>query len=387
MVPFVRIIAGLAIVALFAVQPGVASPYPAVYAFGDSLSDTGNVSTLTFGLVPRPPSWNGRFSNRPVWVEDLASSLGAGPLRPSLQGGTDFAYGGGETGTTLVHRANQLDLPSQLAQFRSRVPAPQPGALYTLWAGGQDMIDVLSTPGLTPALAAASVAASVRNVDSFVTSLAGRGAKNLLVLNLPDLGRTPLARLAGAGPSAEATLLTQWYNASLTSSLQSLAGSLGLDLRIVDTFTLLNNAVSNPGAFGLANVTDRCWTGNLLGSGGSLCSPITAVQDMYLFWDDRHPTERVHAFLALAAAAALSSTPGATADAVVSANTPDPPAAAAAIPKPGTPALPGADAIPEPGTPALLGVGLAILALSVAAPSLRRWAWCPATRRLRSDRP
>ena len=46
--------------------------------FGDSLSDTGNA---------------GRFSNGPVWVEQLAASLNIA-LEPSLMGGTNFAIGG-----------------------------------------------------------------------------------------------------------------------------------------------------------------------------------------------------------------------------------------------------------------------------------------------------
>jgi phospholipase/lecithinase/hemolysin len=343
MVSFVKTMAGLAIGALLYVPLAAASPYPAVYAFGDSLSDIGNVSTLSLGLVPRSPYWNGRFSNGPVWVENLASSLGVGPLRPSLQGGTDFAFGGGETGTTLVHRANAFDLPSQFAQFNSSVPAPQQGALYTVWAGSQDLTDVLSTPGLTPALAAAAVASAVSNMNSFVANLAGRGAKDLLVLNAPDLGRIPYARLAGAGPSAEATVLSQWYNSSLTSSLQALAGTLGLNLAILDTFSLLNNVIANPGAYGLLNVTDRCWTGNYSGSGGSLCSPSPVTQDGYLFWDDRHPTERVHAYLAAAAAAALRPAPVAT---VSTSPVSD---------DKGAPV--GADPIPEPATFALLVAG------------------------------
>lgn len=44
-----------------------------------------------------PPYFRGRFSNGPVWVEDLADRL-ALDLEPSLQGGTNFAFGGAETG-------------------------------------------------------------------------------------------------------------------------------------------------------------------------------------------------------------------------------------------------------------------------------------------------
>jgi phospholipase/lecithinase/hemolysin len=41
--------------------------------FGDSLSDNGNL----FDLIgfPQPPAWEGRFSNGPVYAEQLASFL------------------------------------------------------------------------------------------------------------------------------------------------------------------------------------------------------------------------------------------------------------------------------------------------------------------------
>ena len=65
----------------------------AIEAFGDSLSDVGNVFLLSGGTIPSAPYANGQFSNGNVWVQDLALALGVGPLTPSLAHGTDYAYG------------------------------------------------------------------------------------------------------------------------------------------------------------------------------------------------------------------------------------------------------------------------------------------------------
>ena len=59
------------------------------------------------------------FSNGPTWVQDLSIALGLGTLAPSLVGGTDFAYGGAETGPT-PQNANDteiqaISLPAQIA--------------------------------------------------------------------------------------------------------------------------------------------------------------------------------------------------------------------------------------------------------------------------------
>ena len=49
-----------------------------IITFGDSLVDTGNFSLATGGAIPPAPLYfNGRFSNGPVWVEQLANQLGA----------------------------------------------------------------------------------------------------------------------------------------------------------------------------------------------------------------------------------------------------------------------------------------------------------------------
>ena len=113
--------------------------YSAIYAFGDSLSDAGNLSVLTklAGTEPvSPPYYQEKygaisgnvFSNGPTWVQDLSTALNLGTLAPSLVGGTDFAYGGAETGLTPQNASNTeiqaISLPSQILQFQAAEPHP-----------------------------------------------------------------------------------------------------------------------------------------------------------------------------------------------------------------------------------------------------------------------
>ena len=70
-----------------------------IVAFGDSLIDTGNCSSSPHGHPPAPTS--PAASNGPVWVEYLAGRLGIAAPTPSLTGGTDYAWGGAETGFGL----------------------------------------------------------------------------------------------------------------------------------------------------------------------------------------------------------------------------------------------------------------------------------------------
>src|ERR1700755_1796910 len=93
------------------------APFNDVVVYGDSLSDNGNVfrvtSLLGFPTPVSPPYFEGRFSNGPVAVEDVASHFGV-PL-------LDFAFGGATTGLGDEGDGgsvtNQVILPGITNQF------------------------------------------------------------------------------------------------------------------------------------------------------------------------------------------------------------------------------------------------------------------------------
>jgi phospholipase/lecithinase/hemolysin len=286
------------------VAPTVAAPgapFSAMYVFGDSLSDTGNVSLATLGMVPVSPPYADRsFSNGPVWAQDVAQSIGLPALKPSLAGGTDFAYGGAETGQTPVHTLNPTDLPSQYSQFLTQVHTPQAGALYAIWIGSNDVLDIANNGSLMPAQQQADVRAAVSNEISVIQGLASHGARNLLVLNVSDLGKTPYEMARGAPVAASATSLASMYDSDLAAALQPLEASGALKVDLVDTFSVLDQAVANPGAFGFTDVKDPVWTGNLTSSTSGTLRATGAAQNQFLFFDSLHPTAQAHALLASA---------------------------------------------------------------------------------------
>lgn len=290
----------------------MAATYSAIYAFGDSLSDAGNLSIATAltGIQPVSPPYYQQaygsisgnvFSNGPTWVQDLSIALGLGTLKPSLAGGTDFAFGGAETGTT-PQNANDvalqtISLPSQLTTFKTAEPNVSPTALFTVAIGANDLLAILADTTLTPAQQATDLQAAVTNEVSFVRSLVAAGAKNVLVLNVPDLGKTPevtSGAVIGAntptpGLVNEATNLSTAYNASLANQLGVIGGAT---IQVVDLAALINNAIATPGTYGLTNVTTPVWSGNYTSaSSGTLTTTDLATQNQSLFFDHLHPTE------------------------------------------------------------------------------------------------
>jgi phospholipase/lecithinase/hemolysin len=294
----------------FISQDTVVAPpggYSAVYAFGDSLSDAGNVSIGTLGNLPVGGVYSGgRFSNGNVWVQDLAQNLGLPPVKPSLAGGTDYAFGGAETGPTAVHAANPTDLPAQLGQFAASVPQPSATALYTVWAGSNDVLDIANSTE-TPAQQEASVQQAVTNETSFVDGLIAHGAKNLVVLGVPDLGKTPY-EMARPASDATSSALAQSYNTDLGAALRQIVASGAASIDFVNTFGLLDTAIANPNAYGLTNVTQPVWNGNLTDPHSGMLAATGAAQNGYLFFDDLHPTATGHALLATAVTQSLTPT-------------------------------------------------------------------------------
>lgn len=304
-------------------QTPALAAYSALYAFGDSLSDAGNVSILrkaTGTSQPvSPPYYEqqyGRigatvFSNGPTWVQNLSLALGLGTLAPSLAGGTDFAYGGAQTGSTPQNSGDltiqAISLQAQYGQFKTAVPNPAADALYTVLVGSNDLFAILAKPGLTAQQRTDDVNAAVANEVAFVQQLIGGGAKTLLVLDVPDLGKTPDVTLGMADGSnapsaaltAEASRLSDAYNTALSSQLAAVASTGTARIEVVGVNSLLNTAIANPAAYGLTNVSAPVWSGSTTSaSSGTLAATGAAAQDQYLFWDSVHPTETGHQAIA-----------------------------------------------------------------------------------------
>ena len=296
-----------------------ASGIDAIYTFGDSLSDTGNDYIGTGGALPLTPYVSGQFTNGNVWLQDFASDIGVGPVAPSLAGGTDYAYGGAETGVTSFNTAvpatDLLGSTGQLAQFEATHLAADSKALYTIWIGSNDLSDILATSP-TSAQAAADLGIVAANIDTAVNTLAALGAKNFLILTVPDLGKTPDALAAGPLASATASALSAAFDATLINggggipSLATLAALDSVNIAELNTYSLLDTLAADPSAFGFTNVTSPCYTGTYagfadLGDPGTVC----AHPNQYLFWDGEHPTAAADTFIADAAVETVTPTP------------------------------------------------------------------------------
>jgi phospholipase/lecithinase/hemolysin len=315
----------LAACALAASPALTAQPrFDSLVIFGTSLSDPGNFFAVIGGnntppsyvvdelLVPSVPYARGghHFSDGATWVEQLARSLGmAASAKPALANesrkAANYAVGGARARNT----DHPFDLGEQTGAFLADRDGVAPSsALYVIEMGGNDIRDAITAfsgvlqatkdPAQAAAAAGDVVAGALTSIYQNIALLYGRGARNFLVVNAPDLGLTPAIRALGPGATALATGLSQQFNGGLEGVLAGFAGVPDIQLVRLDVYTKLQAIVAEPENFGLTNVTAACITPNV--------APYHCKEfKEYLFWDGIHPTAAAHAIVAQQAAAAL----------------------------------------------------------------------------------
>jgi phospholipase/lecithinase/hemolysin len=312
---------------LLAVQPPVR--FDKVYAFGDSLSDTGNifVTTKAIHLDPAvPPSeephrtyYRGRFSNGPVAVEYLWHLLSGnepdtpGGVRPFLaaptlgaHGAVSFAFGG--TGTPTVDRTPgglwAPGLKGQVGLFSAALGGRKVSkrSLYVISTGSNDyQAHAFNVPMTPPEV--------VANIVDAVDDLYHLGARDVMVFDLPDPSLLPGGDPAGAE-------LATFHNQLLAQRLAELAsvrrGLTIIPIHLNELFSQLpvllpGMSPFDPPALDAIFPVDQMPPGfrmsQCLFIGAATCDSVPSFDVIallgrpFVFWDVVHPTTDAHRLL------------------------------------------------------------------------------------------
>src|ERR1700733_79977 len=251
--------------------------YDALYVFGDSYCDVGNLFLATGGAEAAPPYFNGRFSNGPIWLDRVAGFLGV-PLQPSRLMGTDYAFGGAWV-TQPASATGVPSVPEQVATYLSQHNGKaDPNALYILEGGGNDILDTTSG---SPQVLGLQIAEGLAYSELL---LRRAGARHFIIPDLFNVGLLP----AAAGNTAFATAASAATDKSLDELLAFEQLLEGIHIVRMNVFSLLNAVVTDPSHFGFTDITHPCLT-----------TAVCADPDHTFFWDTHHPTEFGHSFFAV----------------------------------------------------------------------------------------
>jgi phospholipase/lecithinase/hemolysin len=228
---------------------------------------TSTAQSQTFSrVVAIGDSWTDDCcSNGPPWVEDFAEELNV-PL-------TNLGKGG----------ATSTDLLNQTKSYlSSQNGVADPDALYTYWNVGNDFTE----PGGMNNISA-TVSLIESNMTAALSMLQKAGAQHFIVFNNVDGDLVP--RAITQHIESIARQISDLQNSSLDSVLKN----LGLTDSLVDARALFRELVADPS---FKNVKQGC---DNVG-----CSN----PDVYLWWNDNHPTAEGHRRIAARALEHVSET-------------------------------------------------------------------------------
>ncbi len=352
--------------------PGTGSPagapttkgaFTSVVSFGDSLSDAGTYAPATsFAGNGSPPFMGGRFTNNSetatVWVENLAKSLGlittvaemgfAGTsvkcpaaANPALANTcTAYAQGGARVtdpnGIGKAGGALTVPMSTQIANHVARFGGFKATDLVILFGGNNDVFVQATTLSTQAAAIQANAAAGKITPDQAkgllldaqlaaqgelkkaALALSGyvkdqilaKGAKYVMVWNLPDSSQTPYGSTLSADGKQTLSTLVDTFNLWLREGLKD------QPVQLVDAHAMFREVYTNKTKYGIVNNTHpacdaakiQVITAGAVTDGTSLfCNstagaPFNAIRDgadvnTWQFADGVHPTTGGHKVL------------------------------------------------------------------------------------------
>ena len=305
-----------------------ANAYDSVTFFGDSLTDGGYFSPITqdiYGLAE-----SGQFTTNPdnTWATSFAKQLGTTAVANTLgspQNSNNYAIGGARAGDNTVQvfptsstSAITVDVASTNSQVNSYLAnnIVDSNGLYVVWAGANDLLAAADPTNNAQATILGAVASQTKTINA----LKDKGAKYILVPNIPDIGLTPriiaaqaaadaavkkaiedgesadvIANIPNQTIQAQSTGATSLYNQFMLSGV---AGT-GANIIPLDMFSLTQEIIASPAQYGFTNVTDEACGDN---NSSLTCGPDTLVEananETYFFADGIHPTGATHQLIA-----------------------------------------------------------------------------------------
>ncbi len=291
-------------VLFLSVSTGVsAADFNHIVAFGDSLSDHGGLSAYNATFIansgqPAPESWtnNGAFPyGGDVWLDYLKDELDATLENYAIGGAMTIGHER-ESIQALINAEliPNLGLTGQITTYLESSPTYNADkTLFTIWIGGNDCLEFFRREYYTSD-AETLITDSVGRIIIQMGSLYADGARNFLVLNLPDLSITPAFNTSDATTRAQVSGVVTGFNSALATALAGFESAhADVQVESFDAFTYLNDVIQNDvfdnTTSTYLNVDENCdW--DFVSFNGSY--------DEFLFFDCIHPTTRAHELVA-----------------------------------------------------------------------------------------
>jgi len=302
-------------------------------SFGDSLSDVGTYDVSTIAAVGGG-KYNINGAGGSNWTELLAAQVAVAapcaaqtglnsiipgiPAVPEANHANCFNYAqGGARVTDPVGPQNIATYPASadgalgqltkpLVEQINRHLAATGGnftgtELVTVLAGGNDVFMNLGAVGaglMTPTDAVTAMGVAGAEMAGYINQMiVGRGARYVVVVNLPDVAQTPFGYSLDLATQGLINLMVTTYNTQLATGLAGTQGVLQ-----VDAYTQGQHQTANPAQYGVTNNTvPACNFAAMLFASSLVCTTQTLIAgdvSGYQFADAVHPSPLGYRLLA-----------------------------------------------------------------------------------------
>lgn len=230
----------------------------ALYAFGDSAIDTGNIYALTSGAIPNPAQgyWEGRFCNKQNYLDIIAQSCPEWESVAALLKGTNCAFGGAESGPGYSAAYGVPNLQEQIHLLQTEKPGLRfaPNDVVLISTGHNDLLSHMGSPPDPETVAEYALEA--------VRALMLMDAKRFII---PTTIPVHLSPGVNASPDITPQQAREWFtafNACLDAQLERLVEeNPSCSVVRTDLYEKIEYIYQNPALYGLANVTTPSYDG------------------------------------------------------------------------------------------------------------------------------
>ncbi|KAH7434781.1 hypothetical protein KP509_06G034300 [Ceratopteris richardii] len=321
--------------------------YPALFVFGDSLSDTGNgnltgnsffrrTTEAPYGeTVPGFPF--NRFSDGLLLVDFLAMRIALPYSKPYLESSANFTTGvnyavSGSTAenasylytdyniTTLTNISleTEIEWHNSLISMIPRANLPDANALkrglYVIESGGNDYISaIIKSVYSIPDIITTFVPKVIAKIKAATEDLHSKGARNFLYIGVTPLGCSPSLLAYFSQEAKDVNGCIQSFNAVSESHGTRLL-ELVLELRLayptdaqfifLDYYSAYTYVIQRSSVYGFSNTLDACCGAGVdypyrfnqlsfCSSSSDLCSN----PNVFLNWDGLHFTHRFNSLI------------------------------------------------------------------------------------------
>ncbi|CAL4893636.1 unnamed protein product [Urochloa decumbens] len=312
---------------------------PAMFVFGDSLTDNGNNNDLQSLAKANYPPYGidfaggptGRFSNGYTMVDEIAQLLGL-PLLPSHPSassadaalhGVNFASAAAgildNTGQNFVGRIpfNQqiknfeqtLDQLSRKLGGASKLAPSLARSIFYVGMGSNDYLNNYLMPNYNTRNEYNGDQYSTLLVQQYakqLNTLYNLGARKFVIAGVGSMACIPNMRARSprnvCSPDVDDLIIP--FNNKVKAMVNNLnANRPNARFIYVDNYAMISEVLRNPWSYGFS-VVDRGCCGIGRNRGMITCLPFLRPclnRNTYIFWDAFHPTERVNVLLGKAA--------------------------------------------------------------------------------------